>query len=210
VAGPGTLPCEKDHIQCVTHRRNEPRINAPLTVDSHRGPYSGGGAYSDVRKSGRRATPRRLSGRVWSSKRILVVEDRALVAFVVATSLTDAGWIVIGPAATVVEAKRLIGEAQIDGALLDAKLADDAVDEVAAILNQRNVPFAFVTGCAREDLPAAFRGALMLVKPFGEKDLIATVSRLFVDATVGPRVPKADGPAQCSLHRPPVGAASDK
>jgi CheY-like chemotaxis protein len=127
-----------------------------------------------------------------SSKRILVVEDGPLVAFAVATSLADAGCIVIGPAGTVAEAKRLIGEAQIDGALLDAKLAGDAVDEVAAILNQRNVPFAFVTGCAREDLPAAFRAAPMLVKPFGEKDLIATVSRLFVDATVGPRLPEGE------------------
>jgi DNA-binding response OmpR family regulator len=125
-----------------------------------------------------------------SSKRILVVEDRALIAFAVATSLTDAGCIVIGPAGTVAEAKRLIGEAQIDGALLDAKLAGDAVDEVAAILNRRKVPFAFVTGCGREELPAAFRSVLMLGKPFREKDLIATVDRLFVDATVGPRLPE--------------------
>jgi CheY-like chemotaxis protein len=191
---PGTLPCEKDHIQCATHRRNELRINAPLTVDSGRGAHYGRKAYSDVRKGGRRARPTRLSGRglSMSSKRILVVEDGPLVAFAVATSLADAGCIVIGPAESVAEAKRLIGEAQIDGALLDAKLAGDAVDEVAAILNQRNVPFAFVTGCAREDLPAAFRGAPMLVKPFREKDLIATVSRLFADATVGPRLPEGE------------------
>jgi hypothetical protein len=45
-----------------------------------------------------------------SGKRILVVEHRSLVAFAVATSLADAGCIVIGPAGTVAEAKRLIGE----------------------------------------------------------------------------------------------------
>jgi CheY-like chemotaxis protein len=121
-----------------------------------------------------------------SSKRILVVEDGPLVAFALAMSLADAGCIVIGPAGTVAQAKRLIGEAQIDGALLDSKLADDSVDEVAAILNQRNVPFAFVTGGQRDDLPAPFRGAAMLAKPFTEKDLITTVWRLFghdVDAS---------------------------
>jgi CheY-like chemotaxis protein len=126
-----------------------------------------------------------------SSKGILVVEDGPLVACAMATILADAGWIVIGPAGTVVEAKRLIEEAQVDGALLDANLPGEAVDEIAAILTQRNVPFAFVTGCAREDLPAAFRGAPMLAKPFREKDLITTVSRLFIDATVGPRLPEA-------------------
>ena len=126
-----------------------------------------------------------------SSKAILVVEDRPLVACAMATILADAGWIVIGPAGTVTEAKRLIEEAQVDVALLDAKLAGDAIDEVATALTQRNVPFAFVTGCAREDLPAAFRSAPMLTKPFRERDLIATVSRLFLDAAVGLPSPEA-------------------
>jgi CheY-like chemotaxis protein len=126
-----------------------------------------------------------------SGKRILLVEDGPFVAFAVAMSLTDAGCIVIGPAGTVAEAKRLIGEALIDGALLDANLAGEPVDEVAAILNRRNVPLAIVTGCARQDLPAALRGAPILAKPFTEKDLIATVIRLFADTAVGPRSPEA-------------------
>jgi CheY-like chemotaxis protein len=117
-----------------------------------------------------------------SGKRILVVEDGPLVAFALAATLADAGCIVIGPAGTVAEAKRFIEEAQFDGALLDANLTGEAVDEVAAMLNRRNVPFAFVTGGAREDLPAAFSDAPMLAKPFAEKDLIATVARLFGDA----------------------------
>jgi DNA-binding response OmpR family regulator len=145
-------------------------------------------AARQVRQGGNRGGEFGVSG-----KRILLVEDGPLVAFAVTMSLADAGWIVIGPAGTVAEAKRLIGEAQIDGALLDANLAGEAVDEVAAILHRRNVPLAFVTGCAREDLPAALRGAPMLRKPFTEKDLIATVSRLFADASVRPR-PELDEP----------------
>jgi DNA-binding response OmpR family regulator len=115
-----------------------------------------------------------------STKAILVVEDGPLVAYAMTTVLADAGWIVIGPAGTLVEAKRLIGEAQFDVALLDANLGGDAIDEFAAALTRRNMPFAFVTGAAREDLPAAFRNVPILVKPFRGKDLIAMVSRLFV------------------------------
>jgi DNA-binding response OmpR family regulator len=126
-----------------------------------------------------------------SSKGILVVEDRALIASTIAAILADAGWMVIGPAGTVAEAKRLIGEARFDVALLDAKLGGDAIDDIAAALTRQNVPFAFVTACAPEELPAAFRDAPILEKPFREKDLIATVSRLFVDAAVGPRSPEA-------------------
>jgi DNA-binding response OmpR family regulator len=118
---------------------------------------------------------------------MLLVEDRALVASAIAAILADAGWTVIGPAGTVAGAKRLIEEARFDVALLDAKLGGDAIDEVAAALTRRNVPFAFVTGCAPEELPAAFQSTPILVKPFSEKDLMATVNRLFVDAAVGPR-----------------------
>jgi CheY-like chemotaxis protein len=130
-----------------------------------------------------------------SSKGILVVEDGDLVACAMAASLTDAGWIVIGPAATVAEAKQLIEEARFDGALLDANLPGEAVDEVAAILARRSVPFAFVTGCAREDLPAGFRSAPVLAKPFREKDLIATVIQLLgpaADEVVGRRLREAE------------------
>jgi DNA-binding response OmpR family regulator len=94
-----------------------------------------------------------------SRKSILLVEDRALVASAVAAILADAGWTVIGPAGTVAGAKRLIEEGRFDAALLDAKLGGDAIDEVALALTRRNVPFAFVTGCAREELPAAFHSA---------------------------------------------------
>jgi CheY-like chemotaxis protein len=114
-----------------------------------------------------------------SGKRILVVEDDALVAFVLAVSLIDASCIVIGPVGTVAEAMQMIEEAQFDGVLLDVELAGESVDEVAAMLVRMNKPFAFVTASTREDLPPAFRNASILAKPFTEDDLITTVGRLF-------------------------------
>jgi CheY-like chemotaxis protein len=119
-----------------------------------------------------------------SGKRILVVEDGPLVAFALAMSLADAGCIVIGPAGTVAEAKRLIDEAPFDGALLDVELTGESVDEVAAMLAGMNAPFAFVTGSAQEDLPAAFRDAPILAKPFSEENLLRTVAQLFACPTV--------------------------
>jgi CheY-like chemotaxis protein len=95
-----------------------------------------------------------------SSKAILVVEDGPLVAYAMATVLADAGWIVIGPAGTVAEAKRLIEEAQFDVALLDANLGGDAIDEVAAALTRRNTPLPLSPGPSEKICPP--RSAMLL------------------------------------------------
>jgi DNA-binding response OmpR family regulator len=113
-----------------------------------------------------------------SGRRILVAEDEPLLALELARILTGVGYQVVGPAITAREVKRLLGEAQIEGALLDANLIPEVVDEVALMLIQQNVPFVVLTAYAGEMVPAACRGARVLAKPFNEKDLLATVGRL--------------------------------
>jgi CheY-like chemotaxis protein len=72
----------------------------------------------------------------------------------------------------------LIEEGAFDAALLDVNLAGQSVDELAALLKKNKRPFAFATGYGREALPAAFRDALILTKPFDEADLLATIGEL--------------------------------
>jgi PAS domain S-box-containing protein len=116
--------------------------------------------------------------RTLQGKRILVIEDEPLVAMDVESSLTAAGCEVVGPAATLERAKVLIEESDCDAALVDVNLAGQPVDELATSLTRKNRPFAFVTGYGREALPAAFRGAVVLSKPFGADQLLATVEVL--------------------------------
>lgn len=111
-------------------------------------------------------------------RRVLVVEDEPVVAMDVMAILQEAGCIVIGPAGTVTEARRLVETADFDTALLDANLSGELVDELAAALTARNTPFAFVTGYGREGLPEAFRRATVLPKPFSPQQLIETVRAL--------------------------------
>ena len=70
--------------------------------------------------------------------------------------LEDMGVEPVGPAATIAEALRLINETPIDAALLDANLAGRRVDDIAAALTRRSIPFAFVSGYGRESSPRAF------------------------------------------------------
>jgi PAS domain S-box-containing protein len=116
--------------------------------------------------------------RTLHGKRILLVEDEPLVAMDVESTLTAAGCKVVGPAATLERAQQLIEEADCDAALVDVNLAGQPVDELATLLTRKNRPFAFVTGYGREALPAGFRGAVVLSKPFGADQLLATVEVL--------------------------------
>jgi CheY-like chemotaxis protein len=111
-------------------------------------------------------------------KRILLIEDEPLVAMDVESTLTAAGCKVVGQAATLERAKQLIEEADCDAALVDVNLAGEPVDELATLLTRKNRPFAFMTGYGREALPAGFRGAVVLSKPFGADQLLATVEVL--------------------------------
>jgi PAS domain S-box-containing protein len=138
------------------------------------------GAYAMARAGGAAMlarTPARLQSGL-SGVRVLVIEDEPLVAMDIASRLSEAGCEVIGPAGTLEKAKSFIESAELDAALVDANLAGEPVDELAAALTRRKVPFAFVTGYGRDALPQGFREAAMIGKPFTEKALLTTIERI--------------------------------
>ncbi len=110
-----------------------------------------------------------------AGRRILVIEDEPLLALEIAGTLAAAGIEVLGPAGTIEEALRLVESATPDGALVDANLHGAPVQEIAAALTRQQVPFSFVTGYGRESLPRAFRGAVMVAKPFTPEQLLEAV-----------------------------------
>jgi PAS domain S-box-containing protein len=113
-----------------------------------------------------------------SGKHVLVVDDEPLIAMDIVASLEDEGCHVVGPAATLQKALALIENSRIDVALLDANLAGEPVDVLAAALARRKIPFAFVSGYGREGLPEAFRQAELIKKPFQRQRLIDVVQQM--------------------------------
>ncbi len=111
-----------------------------------------------------------------AAMRILVVEDEFLIALDIAAALEQAGLAVVGPAGTVGDALHAIAAEDVHGALLDAHLAGEPVGRVADALKARNIPFAFVSGYGREQLPAAHRNAALVKKPFTDRDLLAAIA----------------------------------
>ncbi|WP_271597826.1 response regulator [Bradyrhizobium sp. CCBAU 45384] len=119
------------------------------------------------------APPEPLKG-----KRFLIVEDEPLIALDIVAGLEGVGVNVEGPIGSVKNALRAVEESSFDGVLLDANLRGEPVDEVAAALIRRNIPFAFVTGYGRQALPESFARATVLTKPFTQEQLLRTVSQL--------------------------------
>ena len=108
--------------------------------------------------------------------RVLVVEDQMLLALALTSLLEDIGCEAVGPVAQVVTALPIVMKEPLDAALLDIRLADESVEPIVAILIRRGIPFAFVTGHARDQIPIALRDRPYVGKPFTDNE-IKTVMR---------------------------------
>ncbi len=116
----------------------------------------------------------RLSGR-----RVLVVEDEALVAMLVEDALLDAGAEVMGPVATVAEALLLLKGQLPEAAVLDLNLAGETSTPVADELARRGVPFVVATGYGADGLPPGHANVPVLAKPYDPADLTAALARFW-------------------------------
>ena len=117
----------------------------------------------------------------FAGRRVLVVEDEALVAMLLETILEDMGCVAVGPAATVDEGLRMAADEAVDAALLDVNVAGRQVFPVAHALKDRGVPFVFSTGYGEGGLPDEWRGQPTLQKPFTEaavRDALMSAMRL--------------------------------
>jgi CheY-like chemotaxis protein len=111
-------------------------------------------------------------------RRILIVEDEYVIATLLANILEEAGWQVVGPVGYLAEALDMAASEDLDAALLDVNLGEQAVYPVAEVLDARNVPFVFVTGCSAEMLLRPYSERPRLGKPFKPAELVGTVACL--------------------------------
>lgn len=105
-------------------------------------------------------------------KRILIVEDVALVAMDLESQAVEAGWDVVGPASSVPQAMSLLGDGPIDAALLDIQVGHDLVTPVAEALMRRGVPIVFASGYKSQAvLPEGLRDLPAIDKPYSFRDV---------------------------------------
>jgi CheY-like chemotaxis protein len=116
----------------------------------------------------------RLAGR-----RVLVVEDEAMVAWMLQDMLAGLGCVAVGPAVRVGEAMGMIDAEAFDAAVLDVNLSGQMSYPVADKLVMRGVPFVFSTGYSRDRLLECYRAFPMLQKPYDRSDLRVALEAMF-------------------------------
>lgn len=105
-----------------------------------------------------------------AGRRVLVVEDEALVAVMVADMLEELGVVVVGPAGTLEEGLALAQHETLDAAVLDVNLRGERIDPVAEVLAARGIGFVFATGYG-EAPKGPFAATPIIDKPYGVERL---------------------------------------
>jgi len=119
-----------------------------------------------------------MAGMAGAARKVLVVEDEALVAMLVEDALLDAGFGVLGPAATVEEALALLDRETPDAVVLDLNLAGETSTPVADCLAARSIPYVIATGYGATGLPPGHEDAVVLAKPYDPAELTSVLDRI--------------------------------
>ena len=111
-----------------------------------------------------------------SGASVLIVEDNAILALDMITTLGNAGAAIVGPAHTLEHAVALAKTEPISCGILDVSLRNEAVFPAAELLRNRGVPIVFYTGHGdAEGLRRDWPEAKVLSKPAPPKLLLQTV-----------------------------------
>jgi CheY-like chemotaxis protein len=118
-----------------------------------------------------RADKTHLAPLVLNGNRLLLVEDEALVASMMAEALNEIGFEVIGPFGKMDYRLGAAVSGEIDAAILDVNIGGELVYPIAEILAARAIPFAFVTGYSEDNIDKKFANVPVMQKPVERKAL---------------------------------------
>jgi PAS domain S-box-containing protein len=111
-------------------------------------------------------------------KRVLVLDDEALIALTVGEMIRELGCEVVGPAHSLAAARDLLRRGAPDLAMLDINLAGTSSAPIARALRALEVPFIYCTGYAEPALQVEpGLEAEMLTKPTGTRELGSALRR---------------------------------
>lgn len=111
--------------------------------------------------------------------RLLIVEDSYLVILTLEAMCEELSWTVVGPATRLDEAITLAQTGTFDAALLDVNLDGQMSWEVAGILKDRGIPFAFSTGYNQANIfPDHLVGSPILAKPYSMAEVESRLRRM--------------------------------
>lgn len=103
--------------------------------------------------------------------RLLIVEDELMIGLHLKLEIEKLGYSVVGPVGSVDGAMAAMEEETISLAVLDLKLYGELSLSLAQTLNDRGIPFIFVTGPRIASMAHKFPGVRILSKPIDIPEL---------------------------------------
>lgn len=110
-------------------------------------------------------------------RRVLVVEDEMIVAWLLEDMLADFGCTMVGPATRINQALAMINAEALDAAVLDVNLNGQQSYPLADALVTRGVPFVFSTGYGGR-LLEGYRDFPVLQKPYQSVEFRNALAKL--------------------------------
>ena len=109
--------------------------------------------------------------------RVLIIEDTVLIAVLLEELVRECGCEVVGLATDIESARQAVARRDYDAVLLDIGLHEGKSFDIADVLLERSVPFAFVTAY-HDILEPRHRKVPVVSKPFSTTLLMNTVKSL--------------------------------
>jgi two-component SAPR family response regulator len=106
-----------------------------------------------------------------SGKRVLVIEDEAMVTMFLLDTLADIGCEIAGSASRFDDAMEKARSLPFDVAILDLNLDGRQTIPIAEAMAGSGVPFVFATGYGATSLPPSLRHIPVVAKPFQQHEL---------------------------------------
>lgn len=118
-------------------------------------------------------------GDIIRGKKVLLVEDSALIALDAEDSLRELGAGDVVLAASNANAGRALDGSDIELAVLDFNLGRETSTPTAERLQEAGIPFIFASGYGGEGtIPERFAGVPMIVKPYGTRQMEQALAEL--------------------------------
>ena len=110
-------------------------------------------------------------------KRILLVEDEAIIAMMLEDMVVKINGTTVGPATNLLDGMEMARSENFDAAVLDVNLGDGDSSAIADLLAGRQIPFILATGYGATT--SNTHNAPVLQKPYMLHDLEHAFSQIF-------------------------------
>ena len=125
----------------------------------------------------RETSPTIAGSRPLEGVRIVVVADDLIQGDGMSTYLKKAGAIVLGPAGSIKEARKLVDGSSVGAVILDSYLGEKPAMKFVRKLNKNRVPFLFVTGEPCDGVQPGVGHVECVEKPYTEHALVNAAAR---------------------------------